>query len=169
MWPVGGRFQPRQRELLQFILEYRNAVLSRIRPGVTAAEVREAVRKEMLPALAQRRFSKPAYEAAARKMLDTGGGVFSHPVGMAVHDVGSYRDSPLRPGHVFSVDPQMWVPEENLYLRYEDTVVVTETGVENFTAFLPSELDDIEALVREQGIVQKFPPDRNGASSAGGP
>jgi len=41
---------------------------------------------------------------------------------------------------VFSVDPQMWVREENLYLRFEDTVVVTETGVENFTDFIPMEL-----------------------------
>jgi Xaa-Pro aminopeptidase len=50
------------------------------------------------------------------------------------------------------------VPEENLYLRYEDTVVVTATGVENFTDFLPSELDDIEKLVQEKGVVQKVPP-----------
>lgn len=45
-----------------------------------------------------------------------------------------------------------------MYLRYEDTVVVTEDGVENFTDFLPMELDDIERLVQEQGIVQKVPP-----------
>jgi len=49
------------------------------------------------------------------------------------------------------------VPEENLYLRYEDTVVVTETGVENFTDFLPSALDDMEKLVRERGVVQTTP------------
>jgi Xaa-Pro aminopeptidase len=59
---------------------------------------------------------------------------------------------------VFAVDPQLRVPEENLYLRYEDTVVVTETGVENFTHFLPMELDDLEKLVQEKGIVQKVPP-----------
>jgi Xaa-Pro aminopeptidase len=76
---------------------------------------------------------------------------------MAVHDVGNYR-GPLKPGKVFSVDPQLRVPEENLYLRYEDTVVVTETGVENFTNFLPSELADIEKLVREKGVVQTTPP-----------
>ena len=68
------------------------------------------------------------------------------------------RTNPLRPGHVFSVDPQMWVPEENLYIRYEDTVVVTETGVENFTAFLPSELADLEKLTLEKGVVQKVGP-----------
>src|SRR5688572_2823162 len=43
------------------------------------------------------------------------------------------------------------------YLRYEDTVVVTATGVENFTDFLPSALDDMERLVRETGVVQKVP------------
>ena len=89
------------------------------------------------PVFARTRFSKPVYEAAARKLVETGGGVFSHTVGMAVHDVGGYRGL-LKPGQVFSVDPQLWVPEENLYFRYEDTVVVTETGVENFTAFLPA-------------------------------
>ena len=104
------------------------------------------------------RFSKPIYEQAARRLVNTGGGVFSHPVGLAVHDDGSYQGGPLRPGHVFSVDPQLRVPEENLYLRYEDVVVVTENGVENFTDFLPSRPEDIEKLVGLQGVVQKTPP-----------
>jgi hypothetical protein len=44
---------------------------------------------------------------------------------------------PLRSGHVFSIDPQLRVPEENHYVRYEDVIAVTETGLENFTSFLP--------------------------------
>ena len=156
MWPVDGRYQPWQRELLQFVLEYRNTVLSRIRPGVSADQIRAEAKQAMDAVFARTRFSKPVYEAAARKLVETGGGVFSHTVGMAVHDVGGYRGL-LKPGHVFSVDPQLWVPEENLYFRYEDTVVVTETGVENFTAFLPSDLDALEALAREKGIVQTLP------------
>jgi Xaa-Pro aminopeptidase len=159
VWPVSGRYLPWQRELLQFILEFRNVVLARIRPGVTADQVLADAREAMAPVLARTAFSKPIYEKAARRMLETGGGVLSHPVGMAVHDVGTYKRGALQPGHVFSVDPQMWVPEEHLYLRYEDTVVVTETGVENFTDFLPSELDGLEALVRERGLVQAFPAD----------
>lgn len=157
MWPVGGRFAPWQRELLQFVLDYRNQVLPRIRPGVTVDAILGEARQAMEPILARTRFSKPAYAAAARKLVETGGGVFSHPVGMAVHDVGSYRGGPLKPGHVFSIDPQLWVPEETLYIRYEDTVAVTETGVENFTAFLPSELDAIEAEVRRKGVLQTLP------------
>jgi len=156
MWPVDGSYRPWQRELLQFVLEYRNAVLARIRPGVSADAIRAEAGLAMDPVFARTRFSKPTFEAAARKLVETGGGVFSHTVGMAVHDVGSYREL-LKPGHVFSVDPQLWVPEENLYIRYEDTVVVTETGVENFSAFLPSELAELEALAREKGIVQTLP------------
>jgi Xaa-Pro aminopeptidase len=155
VWPVNGRYSRWQRELLQFILEYRNAILSRIRPGVTPRQIQDEAKQAMEPVFQKTKFSKPVYEAAARRLVDSGGGVFSHTVGMAVHDVGGYRDG-LKPGHVFSVDPQLWVPEENLYLRYEDTVVVTETGVENFTDFLPSELDELEALARETGIVQKL-------------
>jgi Xaa-Pro aminopeptidase len=157
MWPVNGKYAPWQRELLQFVLEYRNAVMTRIRPGVPTQTVLAEARQAMDPILARTKFSKPIYEQAAKRMLETSGGVFSHTVGMAVHDVGGYRDM-LKPGHVFSVDPQLWVPEESLYIRYEDTGVVTERGFENFTDFLPSELDDLEKLTLEKGVVQKVGP-----------
>ena len=51
------------------------------------------------------------------------------------------------------------IPEENLYLRYEDTIVITEDGNENFTDFLPSELNELEDLVKEKGILQSVGPD----------
>jgi Xaa-Pro aminopeptidase len=158
VWPVNGKYTAQQRELLQFVLEFHKAVLSRIRPGVTATQIHDEAKKAMEAVFARTKFSKPIYEKAARTLVDTGGGVFSHTVGMAVHDVGGYRNGPLKPGQVFSVDPQLRVREENIYLRYEDTVVVTGTGVENFTDFLPMELDDMEKLVQEKGIVQKVPP-----------
>ena len=158
VWPVNGKYNAWQRELLQFVLEFQKAVMSRIRPGVTATQIHDEAKKAMEPVFARTKFSKPIYEAAARRLVESGGGVFSHTVGMAVHDVGTYRNGPLKPGQVFSVDPQLRVPEENLYLRYEDTVVVTETGVENFTAFIPLELDEMEKMVLEKGVVQKVPP-----------
>jgi Xaa-Pro aminopeptidase len=157
MWPVNGTYAPWQRELLQFVLEYRNAVMTRIRPGVTSAQIREEATKAMDAVFARTKFSKPSFEEAARTLVKTGGGVFSHGVGLAVHDVGSYQGGPLKPGHVFSVDPQLWVRSEGLYVRYEDTIVVTEKGYENFTDFLPSELAALEKLTREKGIVQMFP------------
>jgi Xaa-Pro aminopeptidase len=158
VWPVSGKFAPEQRELLQFVLDYRNAILKRLRPGVTARTIQGEAKSAMEAVFGRTRFSKPIYERAARRLVDTGGGVFSHPVGMAVHDDGEYVRGPLRPGHVFSIDPQLRVPEEHIYLRYEDVVVITEAGYENFTDFLPTELDDIEELVGRGGIVQAHPP-----------
>ena len=158
VWPVNGKYTSQQRELLQFVLEWHKAVMSRIRPGFSADQILEEARRAMEPVFARTRFSKPIYEKAARTLVESGGGVFSHTVGMAVHDVGRYRGAPLKTGQVFSVDPQLWVREESLYLRFEDTVVVTETGVENFTEFIPMELADMEKLVLEKGVVQKVPP-----------
>ena len=159
VWPVSGTYRDEtQWELLQIILEFHKAVLQRIRPGVAANEILAEAQAAMEPVFDRTTFSKPIYEEAARRMVQTGGGVFSHTVGMAVHDVGSYRPGPLQPGQVFAVDPQLRVPEENLYLRFEDVVVVTETGVENLTGFVPMELADMERLVRQDGVVQKVPP-----------
>ena len=159
MWPVSGKFAPWQHELLQVVLDYRNEVMKRIRPGVTARQIMDEAKAAMEVILARVKFSKPDYERAAHELIEKGGGVFSHPVGMAVHDDGGYISEPLKPGQVFSIDPAIRVPSENLYLRYEDTIVVTTAGYENFTDFLPSELSDIEAVVRGGGgIVQKLPP-----------
>jgi Xaa-Pro aminopeptidase len=157
VWPANGKYSPEQRELLQVILQYRNELLARIRPGVTTDSIVESAKVAMHRYFDSYPFSKPRYDAAAREMVDNGSGAFSHLVGLAVHDVGSYRDKPLRPGTVFSVDPTLRVPDENLYLRYEDVVLVTDSGVENFTEFLPSELSDIEAMVQESGVVQTVP------------
>ena len=156
VWPVNGTYAPWQRELLQFTLDYHKAVLSRLKPGVTPQQILADARAAMEPIVARTKWSKPAYEAAARRLIETSGGALSHMVGMAVHDVGSYRNG-LKPGHVFSIDPQLRVPEENLYLRFEDTIVITETGFENFTHFIPMELDAMEAMVKEKGLVQKVP------------
>ncbi len=158
MWPVNGKYSPTQRELLQFVLEYRNAVLKLIRPGITTKAIYDQARIAMEPVLQRTKFSKPVYEQAARKMLETGGGTLSHPVGLAVHDDGPYNRDVLKVGHVFSIDPQLWVPEETLYIRYEDVIVITETGYENFTDFLPTELNDLEKLVGQGGIGLKLQP-----------
>jgi Xaa-Pro aminopeptidase len=98
-------------------------------------------------------FSKPAYRTACEAALEFAGHL-SHPVGMAVHDVGIYSDGPLEPGLVFSVDPMIWVPEEQLYVRVEDTVAVTEDGVENLTGFVPLEPADVERTMAEPGLLE---------------
>ncbi|HLJ54461.1 MAG TPA: M24 family metallopeptidase, partial [Chthonomonadaceae bacterium] len=142
-WPVNGRYSAVQRELYGFIVEYHKTLLEVIKPGRLPEEVRLEAAARMRPLVEAGRWSSPAYEAAARRCLDFKGHL-SHPVGMAVHDVGQYHDRPLAPGTVFALDPQMWVPEEQLYIRVEDTVAITESGLDNLTAAAPLELDEVE-------------------------
>jgi Xaa-Pro aminopeptidase len=156
MWPVNGRYSPVQRELYGFMVEYHKVLLNLIRPGVTDAQIQREAAAEMTKVVERTSFSKEIYEAAARRTLEFPYHM-SHCVGMAVHDVGHYRGEALRPGTVFALDPQMWIPEERLYVRVEDTVVVTEDGIENLTADAPLELDDVEALMQESGLLDRFP------------
>jgi Xaa-Pro aminopeptidase len=153
MWPVSGRWEPWQLELYGFILRYHRALLARIRPGVTPEAVLDDTRAEMLEVFEATTWSAPDFERAARDALDFRGHL-SHPVGMAVHDVGDYRGRPFEPGLVFSVDPMLWVPERNLYVRCEDTVAVTEDGIENLTGLAPLDPDEIEATMAEAGLLQ---------------
>jgi Xaa-Pro aminopeptidase len=149
MWPVNGAFAPWQRELYGYIVEYHKAVLSKIRPGVMPDQVMDEAAEEMRKIWENWRFSKDVYREGAHRTLEFRGHL-SHPVGMAVHDDGGYYHRPLVPGTVFAIDPQMWIPEEKLYIRVEDTVVVTKDGIENLTSGAPLELDNVEALMRDE-------------------
>jgi len=157
MWPVNGKYTPVQKELYGFIVKYHKVFLSLIRPGVTDEEIRLEAAKEMAHVVRRTRFSKDIYKNAAERCLDFPYHM-SHSVGMSVHDVGHYRGQILKPGIVFALDPQLIIPEEKRYIRVEDTVVVTEDGVENLTVDAPLELEEVEQLMKEEGILQHYPP-----------
>jgi len=157
MWPVNGTYDAVQRTLYGFMVKYHHAYLKLLRAGMEPAKIKATAAKEMKKVVARTKWAKPCHEAAARRTLEFGGHL-SHPVGMAVHDVGTYSDAPFKAGFVFALDPQMWIPEEKVYIRIEDTVLLTDKGVENLTERAPHELDEVEALVGKGGIIQQFPP-----------
>lgn len=148
IWPVNGRYDAVQRQLYGFMVAYHEALLRRLRPGVTAESVQAQVAEEMGEVVAETAWAKPIYAEAARRALDFPHHL-SHPVGLAVHDVGHYRGTTLTEGVVLTVDPQLIIPEERRYVRVEDTVVVTSDGIENLTDGVPLDLDATEALVGE--------------------
>lgn len=128
-----------------------------IKPGVTSNDVLDGAARDMEKYLVGKTFANPAHLKAVTEGLKFRGH-FQHPVGMAVHDLGNVRGVPLQPGMVFTIDPMIWIPEERLYIRMEDVVVVTADGAENLSAFVPSSLDDIERTVAEKGLIQFRPP-----------
>lgn len=163
MWPANGSFNAVQRELYGFYLAFYEAVLTRIRPGITAQQVKLEALEEIDSIMTEWDFSTPRYRSAAEEFVaafragaqnpDTRLG---HWVGMAAHDPG-LAGNVLLPGMVFVIEPQFRVPEERIYLRLEDTIAITDDGVEIYTDFVPRDMESIEALVGTGGILQNHP------------
>lgn len=156
IWPVNGTFDRAQTALYQYIVAYRDALFRHLKPGVTSDEVLDRAAADMEAYLKGKSFERPAHRKAVEEGLKFRGH-FQHPVGMAVHDVGTIHHIPLQPGMVFTIDPMIWIPEERLYIRIEDTVVITENGAENLSSFVPSSIEAIEKTIREVGLTDFRP------------
>ena len=57
---------------------------------------------------------------------------------------------------VFTIEPALRVPEENIYIRLEDLIVITEKGAEIVSDFVPMDIKGIERLMREKGILDSY-------------
>ena len=76
-------------------------------------------------------------------------------VGMEVHDVTVAFDE-LRPGMVFTIEPALTIPDDRVYVRLEDMILITPGGYENLSALPPVEIADIEKLMAEVGFAERF-------------
>ena len=157
IWPVDGKFDKAQKALYNFIVAYRDALFKYIKPGLTSNDVLDRAAADMKQYIKNKDFVKPHYLKAVQEGIKFRGH-FQHPVGMAVHDVGIVHRVPLRAGMVFTIDPMIWIPEERLYIRIEDVALVTEDGVENLSAFVPSSITAIEKTIQEKGLTAFHPP-----------
>ncbi|MEI9921966.1 MAG: aminopeptidase P family protein [Bacteroidota bacterium] len=156
IWPVNGKFNAEQKELYNFIIAYRDALFKYIKPGATSNEVLDGAAADMKQYMVGKKFVKPAHLKAVEEGIKFRGH-FQHPVGMAVHDVGRIHGIKLQPGMIFTIDPMIWIHEERLYVRIEDVALVTADGVENLSAFVPSKLEDVEATIKDKGLIEFRP------------
>ena len=72
-------------------------------------------------------------------------------MGEAVHDVRNPGPT-LEPGEVFTIEPAMQIVDEHVGLRLEDMILMTESGYENLSAFVPIEMDEIEKTMTRHGL-----------------
>jgi Xaa-Pro aminopeptidase len=149
MFPASGRFTPRQREMYGIYLKLYQALLSSIRPGPAKVGLAEAYTK-MQQVMAGFTFTDAKIKEAATRFVAgyaTPRNSYGHMIGMEVHDVSVAFDGVYVPGMVFSIEPAFTIPDERIYIRLEDPVVITATGFEHLSRELPMEIDAIEKLM----------------------
>jgi len=150
--PVNGKFTARQKEVYNAVLRVMKAATKMLVPGNYLheyhIEVGKLMEKELLGLglISQEDIDNQKAEWPAYKKYFMHG--TSHYLGLDVHDVGSWT-TPIEAGMVFTCEPGIYIPEENLGIRLENDVLVTENGPKDLMANIPLEADEIEALMAE--------------------
>lgn len=148
--PVNGKFTARQKEVYNAVLRVKNEASKVLAPGVNLTEYHKEVGRIMEAELlglglidktdiANQDPNWPAY----KKYFMHG---TSHYIGLDTHDVGSWIE-PIREEMVFTVEPGIYIPEENLGIRIEDDIVIRSGGNFNLMQNIPIEADEIESLM----------------------
>lgn len=152
--PVSGKFTKRQKEVYNAVLRVKNDATKMLVPGTLWAEYHKEVGKLMTSELLglglldkadvqNEDKNWPAY----KKYFMHG---TSHHIGLNTHDYGELK-TPMEANMVFTVEPGIYIPNENLGIRLEDDVVIQENGEPfNLMANIPIEADEIEELMQEK-------------------
>jgi Xaa-Pro aminopeptidase len=137
--PVGGHWTAEQRHLYELALQVQKAVIDQIKPGAKWWDL---------------------HNLAVKMLHDEGNfdqyykyGI-GHFVGMEVHDEGDY-EQPLKPGMAMAIEQGIVLPG-GLHMQLEDDVIVTETGHEWITQFIPIEPDDVEKMMQTPSSLTTF-------------
>ncbi|MEO0480797.1 MAG: Xaa-Pro peptidase family protein [Planctomycetota bacterium] len=132
-FPADGEFSDDERKLVQDVYDVQQELIRNVRPGATLGDLSRMC-NQLLQDKGYRSFHGPC-----------------HHVGLAVHDVGG---NVLQPGMVITVEPGAYLVDEGRGCRIEDVVLVTEDGCEVLSAGVPATPDEIEALMRADGVGQ---------------
>jgi Xaa-Pro aminopeptidase len=150
--PVNGKFTKRQREVYNAVLRVMKSATSMLKVGNTFEKYNKAVGDLMTEELLQLGLIKsddvknqnPAWPAYKKYFMHG----TSHFIGLDVHDVGFFAE-PMQAGMAFTVEPGIYIPEENLGIRLENNIIITPTGNDDLMKNIPLEADEIEALMNK--------------------
>jgi Xaa-Pro aminopeptidase len=148
--PVNGKFSERQKSVYNAVLRVQRAAMEMLTPGNTIPEYHKEVGTIMerelvdLGLLSKTDIKnqdpmRPAY----KKYFMHG---TSHHLGLDVHDYG-YPQMKMKAGMVFTVEPGIYIREENLGIRLENDVVITDNGIVNLMKNIPIETEEIEEIM----------------------
>lgn len=151
--PVNGRFTPRQRKVYDAVLRVKTLATELLRPGSSIPEYHKAVGEIMTEELLELglldktdiKNQNPEWPAYKRYFMHG----TSHHLGLDVHDVGSVYKK-FEVGMVFTVEPGIYIRGENMGIRLEDNIVITEHGHINLMRNIPIHAEEIEDLMNQK-------------------
>lgn len=150
-FPVSGRFTKRQKDVYNAVLHVKNEAQKLLKPGITLPDYHIEVGKIMEGELLKLKLidqtdiknQDPKWPAYKKYFMHG----TSHYIGLDTHDVGPWNET-IKPGMVFTCEPGIYIPDENLGVRLEDDLVVQDSGDPfNLMADIPIEADHIEELM----------------------
>ena len=149
--PVNGKFSKRQKEVYNACLDLHYYCASILKPGITINDYTDKVGNEATKlfqkiGLLKREDIKneDPENRAYRKYLYHG---ISHHLGIDVHDLGT-KTEPIETGMVFTIEPGIYIEEEQMGIRIEDNYWITKNGNKDLMKNIPKTVDEIESLMR---------------------
>ncbi|MBS1645793.1 MAG: aminopeptidase P family protein [Bacteroidetes bacterium] len=150
--PVNGTYSSRQKEVYNAVLRVMKAATKMLIPGTLMSEYQNTVGKLMEDELIKLHL----LEANEVKKQDPAAPLYkkyfmhgtSHYLGLDVHDVGN-RYRKFEAGMVFTCEPGIYIREENIGVRIENNLLITEKAPIDLMANIPIEANDIEDLMRK--------------------
>lgn len=151
--PVNGKFTRRQKTVYNACLHLHNYAKSILKPGITVVDYTEKVGEE-----ATQQFLKIGLlrksdvknetpeNRAYRRYLYHG---ISHHLGIDVHDLGT-KTEPIKPGMVFTIEPGIYIEEEQMGVRIENNFWITRNGNIDLMKNIPITVEEIEALMKKK-------------------
>jgi Xaa-Pro aminopeptidase len=151
--PVNGQFSARQKQVYNACLHLHNYAKSILKPGISVVDYTEKVGDE-----ATKQFVKigllnksdvkneDAENRAYRKYLYHG---ISHHLGIDVHDLGT-RTAPIQAGMLFTIEPGIYIEEEQMGIRIENNFWITKSGSIDLMKNIPITVEEIETLMKKK-------------------
>src|SRR5881398_974257 len=140
--PANGKFTPRQREIYEIVLGAQNAALAALKPGMDFCNKNGKSVQKIAYAYIDTH-GKDLHGKSLGPYFIHGLG---HHIGLNVHDLGDHC-ALFQPGMVITIEPGIYIPEENLGVRIEDDVLITESGHKLLSERLTRDPDEIEKIM----------------------
>lgn len=140
--PASGHFTPRQREIYEIVLGALRVAEAAAKPGLTLGRGGRGGLQQLAYDYLNTHGKDLKGQSLGRYFIHG----LSHSVGLNVHDPFIY-ETPLEPGMVVTIEPGIYIPEEKIGIRIEDTILITQDSAEVLSRRVPREPDLIERLM----------------------